>query len=164
MLNGAREVVLSDYPAESMISNLTRNVDSLIPGVTRQQVSIVGHVWGENTRPLTDAGSTGRFDIILIADCLWMPEQHEALCKSLAECLAKSKSARIYCVAGFHSGRRKMSAFFPQAERMGLIPDKEIFEVDRKGSIRKWSASRPEEDSVERKRWLVVADLGWRFT
>lgn len=157
VLAGAKRVVLSDYPAESMMANLKHNVESLLGPEQIARTKIVPHLWGEDTSVLTEGS---RFDVILLADCLWMPEQHEPLCQTLRNTLKESSEARIYCVAGFHSGRAKMAPFFDKAKEVRLIPDI-IFELDAKGSRREWDAARTEEDSVVRKRWLTIANLKW---
>lgn len=159
---GAADVVLSDYPAESMLTNLRSNVHSLLPSNLQAIATVVGHVWGEDTSTLLEAGHfQGPFDVILLADCLWMPEQHDALCRTLVSTLKKSPSAKICCIAGFHTGRRKLANFFSILDQYSLMTAHGIKEMNHKDVERTWDASRPEEDSVERKRWLVLSDIVW---
>jgi hypothetical protein len=140
-----------------------------------------------NTDPLTFAGlRRGAFSRILVADCLWMPWQHAALRRSIAWFLAPAAGARVWVVAGFHTGRDKVRMFF-EAEgpartegcsdgrtdagpsganssslaALGLAIDA-IWEVDAAGARRDWVPDRGVEDVTERKRWLVVAVLKWR--
>lgn len=157
---GAKAVVLSDYPAQSMLDNLRQNVEQNLTLEEQQRTNIVGHLWGEDASPLLQAGAGGKFDAVFLADCLWMPEQHDALIKTLVSVLVHTKEARIYCIAGFHSGRQKMANFFPRAELMGLTFVSEPYEISQRDRVRPWDPARPEEDSVERKHWTVIADLG----
>lgn len=160
---GAAEVVLSDYPAKSMLRTLQHNVTSNLSDLHRKGTEVVGHIWGEDTNPLLQAGLLrGPFDVILLADCLWMPEQHVALCQTLTTTLKKSTAARIHCFAGFHTGRKNMANFFSVAEGYGISAVSKIREVNNKGIGRMWDPLRAEEDSVERKKWLVMADLAWK--
>jgi hypothetical protein len=58
----------------------------------------------------------------------------------------------ILAIAGFHTGRPKVAAFFEAAERAGLVPLRPIFERDVEGQERPWTKDRGIEDPVERKR------------
>lgn len=132
-----------------MMQNLRRNVPD--------SVGVVPHKWGDPVDALIE---NGLFDVILLADCLWMPEEHASLCETLAKTLKQTSSARVHCVAGFHSGRQKMAPFFQHATKVGLVTDS-IYEINTTGERRDWDPSRAEEDSVVRKKWLTIATLKW---
>lgn len=87
-----------------------------------------------------------------------MPWEHANLARSMAHFLSLDDlSARIWLVAGFHTGRTKMVGFFDVIGDAGLGVER-IEEVDVMGKRREWARDR-EEDVTARKRWLVVAVL-----
>ncbi len=79
-LSGAREVVLSDYPAEEVLENIRSNVQRNVEPRRKRaagigEVKVEGHEWGV----LTDEFSMKNresFDKLLVADCLWMRMLH----------------------------------------------------------------------------------------
>ena len=92
-----------------------------------------------------------------------MFEQHNALIQSISLLLERSSLARLFLVAGIHTGRAVLSHFFHIAELTQLGPDDdgivEYCVID--GSTRPWRKDRGPEDVLERKRWLIVAKLKW---
>ncbi|KAI9155254.1 nicotinamide N-methyltransferase [Paramyrothecium foliicola] len=169
-LLGARRVVVTDYPAPTVMktlrANIARNIrPELAPaqpdGPVTPSVLVEGHAWGELAP--TDAlcaADRHAFDRLLVCDCLWMPWQHANLHASISHFLrAADPSARAWVVAGFHTGRDKMRGFF-DADALaaaGLELDR-AWERECDGKERPWSWDR-EEDVTVRKRWLVVASL-----
>jgi EEF1A N-terminal glycine/lysine methyltransferase len=160
-LKGAREVVISDYPAPEVLSNIEGNVGRNI--LSRKdsngvgEVRVEGHEWGV----FEDAFSRGNkegFERILVADCLWMPWQHLNLLKSIQWFM--SAKGKAWVVAGFHTGRAKMRGFYEESALMeaGLEVEK-IWERNAEGLEREWTTDRGIEDVTERKRWLVIAIL-----
>ena len=134
-----------------------------MPSNVAKKTAVQGHEWGE----LNDAFSQtrkGSFTVILAADCLWMPWQHQNLAKSMLHFLAPIPTARVLVIAGFHTGRAKLAPFFDVAENEGLQVDS-IEEVDVAGNKRPWAKERDagKEDVTDRKRWLVVAKLKRRI-
>jgi nicotinamide N-methyltransferase len=89
-----------------------------------------------------------------------MPQQHTNLLTSMNHFLSSDPSSRIYAIAGFHTGRVKVAAFFDAAEEAGLEVEF-IEEVDVLGNVRPWAKERDggRENITERKRWLVTARL-----
>ena len=102
---------------------------------------------------LTDAGN---FDRIICADCLWMDGEHESLALSMQHFLSPSISARIWVTAGFHTGRKKVFAFFEMMDQKGFEPD-QVWEQDVMGHERPWDPAR--EDAEAKGKWLVIAIL-----
>ncbi|UNI24442.1 Nicotinamide N-methyltransferase [Purpureocillium takamizusanense] len=94
-LLGAERLVVTDYPAPAVIKTLRENIarnirPSLAPtggehAVTPASSALVtGHSWGE--LPDDDAflaANRHAMDRVLVADCLWMPWQHENLHRSI---------------------------------------------------------------------------------
>lgn len=74
--------------------------------------------------------------------------------------LIDDKCARAFVVAGFHTGRARLAAFFEVAIQEGLEIE-EIYEEDVEGVRREWCEERDggTENTTERKRWLVIARL-----
>lgn len=159
-LVGAREVVISDYPAQEVLDNIRANVKRNIEereGGIEGLVRVEGHEWGVlvDTFSVENEGAFGR---LLVADCLWMPWQHGNLLKSIRWFL--KEDGRAWVVAGFHTGREKMRGFYEEAALVeaGLEIEK-IWEKNADGTEREWVTDRGIEDVTERKRWLVVAIL-----
>ncbi|KAF4535934.1 Nicotinamide n-methyltransferase [Lasiodiplodia theobromae] len=158
-LVGAEEVVISDYPAPEILENLKSNVERNVPDNLKSKVSVQGHQWGDLGSPFAVANA-GRFTRILAADCLWMPHEHRSLAKSMLHFLSPDPQARVFVIAGFHTGRAKMAPFFEIVEEEGLAID-DIYEMDAEAKRREWASERDggREDHGERKKWLVVAQL-----
>jgi nicotinamide N-methyltransferase len=188
-LLGAKGVVVTDYPAETVMKTLRANVARNIraelspSGTASPHVQVAGHAWGElsttSTSTSTESGegddNTGnnstaeaaslaaRYhhaqDRLFVCDCLWMPWQHENLRASISHFLRADGQARAWIVAGFHTGREKMRGFFEKE----ALADAGL-EVDRIWERECDGKERPwdwerDEDVTVRKRWLVVASL-----
>lgn len=91
-----------------------------------------------------------------------MLDQHENLIHSLSGLLEHSATARVFMIAGFHTGRAVLAEFFRIAALHSLIPDDDRIEYNVvSGVSRPWEDDRGAEDVIERKQWLVVAKLKW---
>lgn len=117
-VGAARTVVCSDYDEPELVRALTANVRA---NTLPQSCKVVGHVWGTNADELLEALPGGaRFDVVLLADCLWDPLSHAALLKTVLATLAFTPAARVHVIAGLHTGRDKITAFVRRAYRAGL--------------------------------------------
>jgi nicotinamide N-methyltransferase len=131
------------------------------------------------------AGKLGKHDVIVLADCLWMPSQHANLTRTIAQALDEGPDCCAIVVAGFHTGRGVVRDFFDVASGAadGEVMDREneadsvsmarvekgqqsprlkveeIYEVDVNGQRRDWQKARPGEGKEEAKKWCVVAVL-----
>lgn len=151
--------MLSDFPDGLVIDNVRFNVQQNLTKGEQSCASIVGHAWGESVDALL--ANNGRFDVILLADCLWLPEQHENLAKTLTETLKHSPDAVVHCIAGFHTGRRKLAGFFDCVAKAGLRV-RSVYEQSYKGERRPWDPVRPDcEELVQKKQYIVCAQLGF---
>ena len=179
-LLGAKEITVTDYPSEVILSVLRANVAAnTIPDLSplarntnvadHMDVSspvrlhlqpgvVFGHEWGVLTDDFSQSNCHA-YDRLFVCDCLWMPWQHFTLLASIAHFLADNAEARCWVLAGFHTGREKMRDFF-RADT--LLPNglevERIWESECDGKEREWSWDR-EDDISERKRWLAVASL-----
>ncbi|KAH7392172.1 hypothetical protein DE146DRAFT_132798 [Phaeosphaeria sp. MPI-PUGE-AT-0046c] len=159
-LAGAKEVAVTDYPAQPILDTIKTNVAKNVPEAVRPNTTVQGHLWGSSSTAFESAHAH-RYTRILAADCLWMPWEHESLAQSMLHFLSTSPSARIFCIAGFHTGRAKVAPFFEEVvPRQGLEVE-EIFEMDADGQRRPWEVERDGglENFSDRKKWLIVARL-----
>ncbi len=121
---GARLVVSTDYPEESVIDALRDNVDANTASVAAPTRAL-GHSWGTDVTPLLrllrlaagNAADNPRqadgFDVVLAADCLWLHDQHTNLLNTLSRCLAADGTA--YFTYQHHN--EHAPSFFEQAAR-----------------------------------------------
>lgn len=118
-----------------------------------------GHTWGVFTDDFAESHAQA-FTMVLAADCFWMPWAHQDLARSMLHFLSPQPHARVYAVAGFHTGRAKLAPFFDVIVEEGLEIE-HIQEVDVLGNSRPWLPVRDggAENVTERKRWLVIAIL-----
>lgn len=159
VLAGAEEVVLSDYPSPEILTNIKTNVERNIPKERQQNLSVRGHEWGVVTDDFSKAYAN-HFSRILCADCLWMDGEHYGLAQSMEHFLSHKVDARVWVIAGFHTGRAKLVSFFDIATQAGLETEN-IWERDADGNEREWVRERNggQEDATGRNKWLVIAIL-----
>ncbi|PKS11674.1 hypothetical protein jhhlp_001825 [Lomentospora prolificans] len=169
-LLGAAQVTVTDYPSPALLATLRDNIKN---NVTRdnvpeggaasfcEDVVVEGHGWGE----IDAFAETKRraYDIVIAADCLWMPWQHTNLQTSIAHFLkpvSVNPSARAWVIAGFHTGRHQMRGFFDPASLAAKgLEVEHMWEVDCVGVEREWVVEREGEDVATRRRWLAVGIL-----
>lgn len=142
-----------------MVENIRRNAIKNIPSDLNNRYRVEGHSWGVLDAPFA-LDNKHRFTRILAADCYWLSGQHENLVSSMLHFLSLEPSARIFAIAGFHTGRARLANFFEVAEAQGLEAD-EMFEEDDQGNRREWLHERDGglENHTERKKWLVICRL-----
>lgn len=154
------QVTMTDYPAPPILETLRANVANNVPTALQSRVTIQGHQWG-STSTAFESSHARTYTRILAADCLWMPWEHENLARSMLHFLADTPAARIYCIAGFHTGRAKVAIFFEEVVPEQGLEVEDIYEMDANGQRRPWAKVRDGglENMGERKMWLVVARL-----
>ncbi|KAG8631002.1 hypothetical protein KVT40_000142 [Elsinoe batatas] len=158
-LAGAKEVVVSDYPTKVILDNIHKNIEQNEALWGARKPHVQGHEWGAFNDDFS-VESRHRFSRVLAADCFWMPQVHEELAQSMLHFLSLEDTARVFAIAGFHTGRAKLAAFFDTAATCGLMID-QICEEDANGIRRPWEKERDggREDQTERKKWLTIAIL-----
>ncbi|KAF2834526.1 hypothetical protein M501DRAFT_944105 [Patellaria atrata CBS 101060] len=157
--SGAEEVAITDYPSATLLKTLKQNVEKNLSSDAITRVSIEGHQWGDCSTPFATSHA-GYFTRILAADCLWMPQEHTNLARSMLHFLSSEKHARILIVSGFHTGRIKLAPFFEETVGKVGLEIEELWEMDANGQRRPWQRGEKEtEDIGERKKWLVLARL-----
>lgn len=122
---GARFVVATDYDDDSILAALRANVKRTLADHTEHApIVVAAHTWGHRMDDISDllsARAPVLFDAILLADCVWERFSHDALVKSITALLARTPSARVYMVAGLHTGRATLVHFFRRMLAAGLV-------------------------------------------
>ncbi|KAG8901208.1 hypothetical protein FRB99_005482 [Tulasnella sp. 403] len=152
-------VVLTDYPDPCIMENLQRNVDRNQLGNT---VKVVGHAWGDSEsldHLLTGPHQDG-YDVILGSDILWLTDQHDNLCLTLARTLKRSADASIHLLAGYHTARVTIKRFLGVAEKQGFMVKSLVQESVGEDRRRGWQETEF-EDEVESRQWLTSLVLVW---
>ncbi|OSS52069.1 hypothetical protein B5807_03503 [Epicoccum nigrum] len=159
-LAGAEEVAITDYPAPPILEAIKANVSANLKEPLRARVTVEGHLWGDISSDFATANAH-KYTRVLAADCLWMLGEHENLARSMLHFLADTPSARVLCIAGFHTGRAKVVPFFEEVVPQQGLEVEDIYEMDADGARRPWATERDggTENIGERKKWLVVARL-----
>jgi EEF1A N-terminal glycine/lysine methyltransferase len=154
--------VISDYPAPGLLSTLAKNVSANIP--KSDNVRVQGHEWGVLDSQFAKECAS-RFTRIITADCLWLTQEHHNLARSMLHFLSPSPEARIFVVAGFHTGRAKLASFFEEVVGHEGLEVEDVYEMNADGHRRDWTPERDggREDIGERKKWLVVSRLKRRI-
>ncbi len=90
ILNGAKKIVITDYPDPDLIENIKYNVNNLktigINNDILKKVSINGYIWGNETNKLSNFINNEKFDLIILSDVIFNHTEHYKLlntCKSL---------------------------------------------------------------------------------
>lgn len=75
---GAAVVVSSDYPSDAITDTLQRNFDANSVSGRTGSCHCMGHAWGSDVAPLlAPLGQDKRFDVLLLADTLWLKAPHD---------------------------------------------------------------------------------------
>ncbi|KAL8283589.1 hypothetical protein RQP46_005384 [Phenoliferia psychrophenolica] len=95
-LEGAANVVISDFPDADLVNNLQENVDENVgktDGVAKTFAA--GFTWGSSPTSLFSLlpSSSPSFDIILLSDLVFNHSQHAALLDTCLACLSPSPSS-----------------------------------------------------------------------
>ncbi|KAI9062545.1 hypothetical protein FKP32DRAFT_1604052 [Trametes sanguinea] len=152
-------VTTSDYPDESLISTLSENVKR---NKVTDRCRVVPYNWGTDASQLLSQTSNG-FDIVLAADTLWNLDLHAIFVDTLQRTLRRSPDARVYIVAGLHTGRYVINSFLRRVQDARFVPERLVERsVSGSSSDRPWSVDHAdEEDEQERRRWVVWMVFKW---
>lgn len=165
-LNGARNVVLTDYPDAELLANLQHNVEANVPDTLRDRVKVEGYTWGHHVQRLLDRLPSGHgmskigFHLIILSDLIFNHSQHEALLNTCEHALASQIGDCVNppCVLVFYTHHRPRLAhrdmnFFQLAQQKGWTCE-EVLQ-------RKYPPMFPEDPGDEEMRSTVY---GWRLT
>eukprot|EP01080_Neovahlkampfia_damariscottae_P004478 gene4478-7859_t len=114
----AKEVVITDYPDEELMTNIQDNVDKNVKN--SDICEVFGHLWGKKNDELS---KKGKFDVIILSDLIFNHFAHEGLA---ASCLAYSKpNTKIFVAFSHHRPWLKEEDlnFFKKSEK--------FFEVEK---------------------------------
>ncbi|KAF8059837.1 hypothetical protein FPV67DRAFT_1564496 [Lyophyllum atratum] len=164
--NGARKVVITDYPDDNLVQNIALNVERNISIPDRDRVSIQGYIWGRAVEPLLDAlpkPISQGFDLIILSDLIFNHSQHDALLATCELALARIPSGSLVSsfspsVLVFYSHHRPHLAhrdmeFFQKAEERGWQCEEVL--------TRKFTPMFPNDSGEESIRSTVH---GWKLT
>ena len=85
-LAGAKLVLATDYDSKPIVENMYKNVSENLDG--NSNIKCLGVTWGVTPREkILQASNNNAFDCILLADTLWLGDQHVALLDTLNEVL-----------------------------------------------------------------------------
>ncbi|GBG34412.1 Protein N-terminal and lysine N-methyltransferase efm7 [Hondaea fermentalgiana] len=140
---GATFVAITDYPEDVIVENMTHNVkanelDTDAPAVVR------GFKWGEPIDDLMACCPDGDYyDTILMADTLWMENQHENLLQTCVDILKRAppeaEAVAVLTYMNHDDGRGVAGRFFAKAQEL------HGFQVSSDRRIA-WRANPTEED------------------
>ncbi|KAI8996620.1 hypothetical protein BD414DRAFT_478556 [Trametes punicea] len=156
-------VTTSDYPDKSLIRTLAENVKR---NKVFDRCRVIPYSWGSDASVLLSCegpgSATGKFDVVIAADTLWNSELHGVFVESLGLTLRRSPEARIYLVAGLHTGRYVLQSFLRLIQGAGFVAEKLVERRVGGSEQRPWSVERAEhEDERERRRWVVWMVFKW---
>lgn len=165
-LAGAESTVLTDYPSPEILENIRKNVETNVAFRQRtslrrpaDSVSVEAHKWGELEETFAKSNAH-KFTRVLATGCLWLPEQHQNIARSMKYFLTGNEKAEVWAVSGFFLGRERLAEFFDISSREGLNV-RDVFEQNAVGDRREWMADRGWEDGkdIMEQGWLLVVVL-----
>ncbi|KAJ7281807.1 putative methyltransferase-domain-containing protein [Mycena rebaudengoi] len=152
--NGAKHVLLTDYPDAELVTNLEHNVKVNLPGSLADRVSVQGYIWGHAVQPLLDAlpPTVAGYNLIILSDLVFNHSQHDSLLKTCKLCLAPGA-----CVLVFYTSHRPHLAhrdreFFTKAREQGWTCEEIL--------LRQFAPMFPKDSGEESVRSTVH---GWRL-
>ncbi|KAK5101856.1 Protein N-terminal and lysine N-methyltransferase efm7 [Lithohypha guttulata] len=124
-IQGARKVVVTDYPDADLIENLRYNIDHAVDSERRHSIVAKGYLWGNDTQTLQDEldASNNGFDILILADILFNHSEHTKLITTLQKTLKHDSNARAL-------------VFFTPYRPWLLQKDMDFFELAREAGFR----------------------------
>ncbi|KAI0746548.1 putative methyltransferase-domain-containing protein [Daedaleopsis nitida] len=157
--NGAQRVVLTDYPDQALVDNITHNVRENIEESAREHVAAQGYIWGHPVQPLFDLlrddGTDRTFDLIIMSDLIFNHSQHDAMLSTCENALSKTRPTSVLCFYTHHRPHladRDMD-FLTKARQRGWECEEIL--------TRKYPPMFPEDPGAEEVRATVH---GWRLS
>ncbi|KAL5119822.1 Protein N-terminal and lysine N-methyltransferase efm7 [Pleosporales sp. CAS-2024a] len=132
-LNGAKRVVVTDYPDAELIENLRYNIDHCELLSSPPSIVAEGYLWGAPVQDITKhlPDGHGAYDVLILADLLFNHSEHAKLIKTVQLTLNKATQSKAYV---FFTPYRpwlleKDLAFFDLARDAGFIVEKTLEKV-----------------------------------
>ncbi|KAF2822128.1 hypothetical protein CC86DRAFT_96095 [Ophiobolus disseminans] len=160
-LNGARRVVVTDYPDTELIDNLWYNINNCELLAPPAEIVAEGYLWGAPIQEIVQhlPGIDESFDVLILADLLFNHSEHAKLIKTVELTLKKSADSRAYV---FFTPYRpwlleKDLAFFDLARDAGFNVEKTFEKVMEKVMF--------EEDPGDEllRRTVYGYELSWKL-
>ncbi|KAF2740179.1 hypothetical protein EJ04DRAFT_540271 [Polyplosphaeria fusca] len=140
-INGAENVVVTDYPDAELIENLKYNITHCSALPKSSNIVAEGYLWGAPVDNLLQHwANTNGFHVLILADLLFNHSEHAKLIKTLQLTLSRAPASKAYV---FFTPYRpwlleKDLAFFDLARASGFhvekmfqkVMDKVMFEED----------------------------------
>ncbi|OAF62403.2 nicotinamide n-methyltransferase [Pseudogymnoascus destructans] len=121
---GAKRVVVTDYPDNSLIENLRWNIEHCDGA---GEVVAEGYLWGADSSPLVahlPVEEGEKFDILILADLLFNHSEHAKLIASVVEMLKRDGKALVFFTPYRPWLFEADMAFFEGARGAGLRVEK----------------------------------------
>lgn len=95
-MNGAKKVVVTDYPDTDLIENLQYNISHSIDQRYQSTIVAKGYLWGNDVGPLkAELTIPNRgFDVMILADILFNHSEHEKLVSTMRQTLGEENGSR----------------------------------------------------------------------
>lgn len=125
---GARRVVVTDYPDNSLIENLRWNIEHCEGA---GEVVAEGFLWGADSGPLVahlPEEEGGKFDVLILADLLFNHSEHAKLIASVVDMLKRGGKALVFFTPYRPWLFEADMAFFEGATGAGLVVQKVVEE------------------------------------
>ncbi|QRV90720.1 methyltransferase domain protein [Ceratobasidium sp. AG-Ba] len=162
-------ITLSDYPDESIIGNLLKNLSTNKALIrTGCELHILGYAWGTDVDPLLShlpTGSSG-YDILILSDLLHFDSSHQDILSTIARTLSREPEACVYLAAGLYTREPVRESFLKSGEEIGLqwtpMPNDGIWrgQQDIRSDGMLWS-----QEDLNARKGNVVAWIGrWKST
>jgi len=173
-LQGSSHLVLSDYGSVvdgDLIRAMDLNIEAVKDKVPNCRMHSVPYIWGRDTDILTsclnvdDSGGDGddreesplRFDIVIMADCIFNRSEHKRLLWTMMQTLDRHKGV-CYCSFSHHDPEKcdLDLVFFQLALDEGL-------RVEKMGEEKRQSYPFVEQDGLDEKRgWVYVYKISFQ--
>ncbi|TBU22591.1 hypothetical protein BD311DRAFT_770111 [Dichomitus squalens] len=165
LINSPSLLVITDYPDQGIIRNLTENVARNRAHYQEAcSVNTAGYEWGQDASPLLRLLREGAsdhsdgFDVVIMSDLLHFDSSHDVLLQSLISLLRRTSSARAYIAAGKYTPPHVCDHFVQEARRAGIVMDEGEVEGVWRGSLEVSGGGLDREQLGVRKnmcRWWI---------
>ncbi|KAL7414506.1 hypothetical protein BDY24DRAFT_385444 [Mrakia frigida] len=132
-----RSVLITDYPDETILPTLQKNVErnSHLAG-KGCRIGWLPYEWGKEVEGLKSTldDPEDKFDLIFLADLLWLTNSLPELLQTLFDTLSKTNpDAMIYFAAGSYTSPSSISHFFASAVSAGFVWEEFVVPEEWKG-------------------------------
>ena len=157
-LVGANHITASDYPDKGIIDKLRLNLET---NCSAGSYSVVGHAWGSRDTSLFQE-PIRQYDTIIMADTLWLSDQHINLWSDLV--LLLKPRGKLVIIAGLHSGLNILNSFLEMAPSSYSTIVKQYYEIPIGNEFHEnahWKIvdQHVNDSKLERNRYLLHVQL-----